>query len=409
MTQFCGAFNDNLFKSALVISITYRLAEEYGFNAQVLITVIAGLFILPFFLFSSTAGQLADKYEKSFLIKVTKITELILMALTAAAFMTNSLKSLIALLFFMGAQSAFFGPLKYSILPQHLRRQELLAGNGLVSAGTYIAILLGTIFGGLLIMSEQGRIYIAAGVVVVAAAGLIASLFIPRAEAAAPEMTIDWNIVRSTWSTLTFIYPYKAVFRAMLGISWFWLFGSILLAQFPSFAKDTLGSNEQVSTLFLVLFSIGVGFGSMLCNRLLKGEINAKLVPFGSAGMTLSVLALYFFSRSAKVGETLMDLRLFALEPGAKGVMLSLLLLAMFGGVFSVPLYAITQAKTPLEYRARIVACTNIMDSLVMVLGALLTTLLLLLNLSVINIFLIVAVVNLALTPLLARTTNGGD
>lgn len=409
MTQFCGAFNDNLFKNALVILITYGLAEELNLNAQVLITVIAGLFILPFFLFSSTAGQLADKYEKSFLIKITKITELLLMLLTAWAFMTNSLKSLIALLFFMGAQSTFFGPLKYSILPQHLRRQELLAGNGLVSAGTYLAILIGTLSGGLLIMSEWGRAYIAAGVVVVAVAGLIASFFIPRAEAASPEMNIDWNIVRSTKSMLSFIYPYKVVFRSMLGISWFWLLGSVFLAQFPSFAKDTLGCNEQVSTFFLILFSIGIVLGSVLCNRLLKGEISARLVPFGCIGMTLSVFILYFFSRTVEKSENIIGLLHFASKPGAWGIILSLLLLAVFGGMFSVPLYAMAQAKSPLEYRARVVACTNIMDSIAMVLGAVLTTLMLLMKVSIINIFLITALVNLALTPLLARTTNSGE
>lgn len=409
MTQFCGAFNDNLFKNALVILITFGLAEEYDLNAQVLITIVAGLFILPFFLFSSTAGQLADKYEKSFLIKVTKITELILMSLTAWAFVTLSLRPLIALLFFMGAQSAFFGPLKYSILPQHLRREELIAANGLVSAGTYIAILTGTLCGGLMIMSERGRVYIAAGVVLMAVAGLVASFFIPRAEPASPDMRIDWNIPRSTFGMLSFIYTYKAVFRAVLGISWFWLIGSVFLAQFPSFAKNILGGNEQVSTFFLVLFSIGVCLGSVLCDRLLKGEVSARLVPFGCIGMTVSVLVLYFFSRLADKGDALVGVLRFAGEPKAWGVMLPLIALAAFGGIFSVPLYAVTQAKSPEEHRARVVACTNILDSLAMVLGAMFTTLLLLLRLSVLDIFLIMAIINLALTPLLARTVNGGE
>lgn len=409
MTQFCGAFNDNLFKNALVILITFGLAEEYDLNAQVLITVVAGLFILPFFLFSSTAGQLADKYEKSFLIKMTKITELILMALTAWAFITVSLRSLIALLFFMGAQSAFFGPLKYSILPQHLRSDELIAGNGLVSAATYIAILTGTLCGGLMIMSERGRDYIAAGVVVMAAAGLAASLFIPRAEPASPGMRIDWNIPRSTFGMLSFIYAYKPVFRAVLGISWFWLLGSVFLAQFPSFAKDILGGNEQVSTFFLVLFSVGVCLGSVLCNRLLKGEVSARLVPLGCVGMSLSVFILYFFSYLTDKGESLVGILRFAGEPKSWGVMLPLTALAAFGGIFSVPLYAVAQAKSPEEHRARVVACTNILDSLAMVLGAAFTTLLLLLRLSVVNIFLLVAIINLVLTPLLARTTNGVD
>lgn len=407
LTQFCGAFNDNLFKNALVVLIVFGLADAYNVNAQILITVIAGLFILPFFLFSATVGQLADKYEKSFLIKITKITEIILMVLTARAFIHTSLWALIILLFFMGAQSTFFGPLKYSILPQHLRREELIAGNGLVNAGTYIAILLGTLCGGLLVLGARGKGYIAAGVVLVAIAGYIASLFIPRAEPASPDIKVNWNIARSTLGMLSFVYPHKALFRAMLGISWFWLLGSVFLAQFPSLAKNVLGCNEQVSTFFLILFSIGVGVGSILCNRLLKGEISAKLAPYGCIGMSASIAAFYFLSVSPEPPGELMGLLSFAREPKAWGIMLSLLTLSASGGIFSVPLYALMQTKSHEQYRARVVACLNIMDSFAMVLGALFSTLLLLLGVSLLNILLVIAVINLVLTPFLAKSTNG--
>ena len=403
LTQFFGAFNDNLFKNALVILITFRLADEYGLNAQLLITSIAGLFILPFFLFSSTAGQLADKYEKSFLIRIIKFVEIVLMVLTAAAFTFLNLWGLIILLFFMGAQSAFFGPLKFSILPQHLNENELVAGNGLVSAGTYIAILSGTLCGGLFILRPAGRSFISAGVVGVATLGFIASLLIPKAEPSVPRMKIDWNPFRSTMDIISYVRPNVIVFRSILGISWFWFLGSVFLSQFPTFSKDILGGNEEVSTLFLVVFSVGVGLGSTLCNRLLKGKISARLVPFGCIGMTAATLLLYFFSLTVpKTGE-LAGVMEFISEPGSWGVIFSFLMLAASGGIFSVPMYALMQSRSSDEHRARVVACLNITDSFGMVLSAVFVALMLMFKISIINIFLIIGIVNLLITPLLSR------
>lgn len=403
LTQFFGAFNDNLFKNALVILITFKLADEYGLNAQLLITSIAGLFILPFFLFSSTAGQLADKYEKSFLIRIIKFVEIVLMVLTAISFTFLNLWGLIILLFFMGAQSSFFGPLKFSILPQHLKENELVAGNGLVSAGTYIAILSGTLCGGLFILYPAGRAFISAGVVGVAIMGFISSLLIPKAEPSVPGMKIDWNPFRSTMDIISYVKPNVIVFRSILGISWFWFLGSVFLSQFPTFSKDILGGNEEVSTLFLVVFSVGVGLGSTLCNRLLKGRVSARLVPFGCIGMTAATLLLYFFSMTVpKTGE-LAGVMKFISEPGSWGVIFSFLLLAASGGIFSVPMYALMQSRSSDEHRARVVACLNITDSFGMVLSAVFVALMLMLKISIINIFLIIGIVNLLITPLLSR------
>lgn len=403
LTQFFGAFNDNLFKNALVILITFKLADEYGLNAQLLITSIAGLFILPFFLFSSTAGQLADKYEKSFLIRIIKFVEIVLMVLTAISFTFLNLWGLIILLFFMGAQSSFFGPLKFSILPQHLKENELVAGNGLVSAGTYIAILSGTLCGGLFILYPAGRAFISAGVVGVAIMGFISSLLIPKAEPSVPGMKIDWNPFRSTMDIISYVKPNVIVFRSILGISWFWFLGSVFLSQFPTFSKDILGGNEEVSTLFLVVFSVGVGLGSTLCNRLLKGKVSARLVPFGCIGMTAATLLLYFFSMTVpKTGE-LAGVMKFISEPGSWGVIFSFLLLAASGGIFSVPMYALMQSRSSDEHRARVVACLNITDSFGMVLSAVFVALMLMLKISIINIFLIIGIVNLLITPLLSR------
>lgn len=409
LTQFFGAFNDNLFKNALVILITFRLAEENGMNAQILITVVAGLFILPFFLFSATAGQLADKYEKSFLIRIIKFVEIVLMALTAAAFHFMSLWGLIILLFFMGAQSTFFGPLKFSILPQHLRSDELVAGNGLVSAGTYIAILTGTLCGGLLILHEHGRVLISVGIVGVAVLGYIASRFIPKAEAPAPDMKIDRNIPRATWGIISYVMPQKTVFRAILGISWFWFLGSVFLAQFPTFSKDILGGNEQVSTLFLVVFSVGVGFGSTLCNRLLKGHISGRLVPIACIGISAATLVLYFFSLAADKSGTLIGAAEFISHSASWGVMGGLFMLAACGGIFSVPMYAIMQSYSSDEHRARVVACLNVTDSFCMVMSAVFVAVMLLLRISIINIFLIMGVINLLLTPFLKRMAGVND
>ncbi|NLV81812.1 MAG: MFS transporter [Synergistaceae bacterium] len=403
LTQFLGAFNDNLFKSALVILITFRLAEQNGMNAQILITLVAGLFILPFFLFSATAGQIADKYEKSFLIHIIKFVEIVLMCFTALAFQFLNLWGLIILLFFMGGQSAFFGPLKFSVLPQHLKENELVAGNGLVSAGTYIAILSGTLCGGLFILNPLGRIYISVGIVGVAILGYIASLFIPKAEAPVPEMRIDWNIPRATWGILSYVRPIKPVFRSILGISWFWFLGAVFLAQFPTFAKDILGGNEQVSTLFLIVFSLGVGFGSTLCNRILKGKVSAKLVAPSCIGLSLSTFSLYLFSVLVYKGNSLIGVTDFLKDSMSWGIILSLFLLAAFGGMFSVPMYAIMQSKSPEEHQARVVACLNITDSFGMVLSAVFVTGLLVCGVSIINIFLILGVTNLLITPLLSR------
>lgn len=379
----------------------------HGLNAQVLVTVVNGLFILPFFLFSATAGQLSDKYEKSFLIRITKVTEIVLMVMTAAAFRAASLWTLVLLLVLMGAQSAFFGPLKYSILPQLLRPQELLAGNGLVNAATYIAILAGTLCGGLLILSERGRLYIGGGVVLVAVFGYVASLFIPRAESSSPDIKIDWLAPRATKKMLSFIYPHKTVFRAMMGVSWFWLLGSVFLAQFPGYAKVVLGGDERVSTLFLVLFSVGVGLGSTLCNKLLRGEISSKLAPLGSVGMSLSIALLCFLSYRFDKAPHLMGVAEFAMQPSSWGIMLSLVALAACGGIFSVSFYAIMQVKSPDGHRARVVACTNILDSLSMVTAAVVATLLLLAGVSIVGVFMVFAAVNLLLAPIFSKAVDG--
>ena len=407
LTQFLGAFNDNLFKSALVTLITFDLAAKYGLNAPVLITVVAGLFILPFFLFSSLAGQISDKYEKSRLIRIIKLVEIILMVLTAAAFHYVQLWWLIALLFLMGAQSTFFGPLKYSVLPQLLREDELVAGNGLVNAGTNVAILTGTLCGGLFIMSPLGRYYISAGIVGVAAAGYIASRFIPVLPASSPELKIDRNLFRSTWRLITYPVPNRPVFMSIIGISWFWFLGSVFLAQFPSFAKDIVGGDEQVSTLFLVVFTVGIGFGATFCNKLLGGRVSGKYVPASLVAISVFIVMLYLVSPSQAAGGALSGVGAFLSAGRSWLIILSMFLIAASGGLYSIPMYAMMQNLTPETHMARTIASLNIIDSLGMVIAAALMSAMIAAGMSINSVFLSMAFINLLMLPLtlkIART-----
>ena len=407
LTQFLGAFNDNLFKSALVTLITFDLAAKYGLNAPVLITVVAGLFILPFFLFSSLAGQISDKYEKSRLIRIIKLVEIILMVLTAAAFHYVQLWWLIALLFLMGAQSTFFGPLKYSVLPQLLREDELVAGNGLVNAGTNVAILTGTLCGGLFIMSPLGRYYISAGIVGVAAAGYIASRLIPVLPASSPELKIDRNLFRSTWQLITYPVPNRPVFMSIIGISWFWFLGSVFLAQFPSFAKDIVGGDEQVSTLFLVVFTVGIGFGATFCNKLLGGRVSGKYVPGSLIAISVFIVMLYFVSPSQAAGGALSGVGAFLSSGRSWLIILSMFLIAASGGLYSIPMYAMMQNLTPETHMARTIASLNIIDSLGMVIAAALMSAMIAAGMSINAVFLSMAFINLLMLPLtlkIART-----
>ena len=407
LTQFLGAFNDNLFKSALVTLITFDLAAKYDLNAPVLITVVGGLFILPFFLFSSLAGQISDKYEKSRLIRIIKLVEIILMTLTAAAFHYVQLWWLIALLFLMGAQSTFFGPLKYSVLPQLLREDELVAGNGLVNAGTNVAILTGTLCGGLFIMSPLGRYYISAGIVGVAAAGYLASRFIPVLPASSPELKIDRNLFRSTWQLITYPVPNRPVFMSIIGISWFWFLGSVFLAQFPSFAKDIVGGDEQVSTLFLVVFTVGIGFGATFCNKLLGGRVSGKYVPGSLIAISVFIVMLYLVSPSQAAGGALSGVGAFLSSGRSWLIILSMFLIAASGGLYSIPMYAMMQNLTPETHMARTIASLNIIDSLGMVIAAALMSAMIAAGMSINGVFLSMAFINLLMLPLtlkIART-----
>jgi MFS family permease len=397
-TQFLGAFNDNLYKSAMVILVTYAVyndeTKEATFNA-----IAGGLFILPFFLFSALAGQLADSSDKARIIRIVKTAEIVIMVGGAIGLVLHNIPLLLAALFAMGVHSSFFGPIKYAILPQHLKPDEVLGGTGLVEAGTYGAILLGTIAGGLL-----GRNYYeiaAVGVLAVALLGWVTGRMVPPAppEPDAPPLKMDWHIIRASITLVNATLHIPRLFLAIAAISFFWSMGAILAAQFPPLVKNVLHANEEVATAFLAIFSIGVAVGSVLINRLLAGRVLAKYAPASALAMGLFVLHLYWNVLDWPVTSgPLLDLKSFAVIRQAEWVMLDLFGVAVAGGMFVVPLYAFLTTTVPKSETARTVAANNIVNSGAMVTSALILTGLVQLGVSVEGTLMLVA----AMSPVAA-------
>lgn len=396
ITQFLGAFNDNLFKNALVILITYRLAERYGLNAQVLVVIAGTLLIFPFFLFSATAGQLADKYDKAWLSRWIKVAEIIFMFMAAIGFYFSNLYFLLIVLFLMGTHSAFFGPIKYGILPDHLAEDELVSGNALIETTTFLAILTGAVLGGLVILQAYGVLLISVLVIGVAIAGWISSLFIPATRPAMPELQIGYNIFRETWRVIIHAHNNRIVFLCALGTSWFWMLGGNFLSMFPALAKDVIGANEQVVTLFLLSFSLGVTTGSLLCNRLLQGEVHAGFVPLGALGLTLFMLDAYFAASvfTPQVGHFI-NIQEFFATPGSWRLLFSLTMVAVSGGIYIVPLYALLQQQSEPEHRARNIGASNILNAVFIVIGGIGCAVLLGYGMTIPQVFLVMALLNL--------------
>jgi len=381
--QFLGAMNDNVFKQALVILLAYQTASFTSLSSDVLQNVAQALFILPFFLFSATAGQLADKYEKSRLITVTVALELGVMLLGAAGLFMQSLPLLLAALFLGGAQSTLFGPVKYAILPQQLKESELIGGNALVETGTSIAILAGMIVGGWMVAQPGWGI---AGVAILtcalSAGGILLSLLVPRSPAPDPGLAINPNPLQETWRILRFAAGNRTVFLSILGISWFWFYGAMLLTQFPNLVRNVLHGNEHAVTLLLVVFSIGIGAGSLLCERLSGHKVELGLVPFGSIGMTLFGIELGYATSTAAG----MDGR----------ILIDLFLVGAFGGFYIVPLYALVQSRSEPVRRSRIIAANNVLNAVFIVAAAGVAIALLAAGLSIPQLFLVAALMNAA-------------
>ena len=389
ITQTLGALNDNLFKNALAVLALFKASE----GGPEIVALASGIFIAPYLLFSATAGQLADRGEKSRLIRFTKIWEVLLMAGAAAGFFTGSLPALLAVLFGLGVQATFFSPLKYAILPAHLGEGELVAGNGLIEAGTFFGILTGTILGGGLILLDGGEEIVSALGLIVAISGLAAAWLVPAAAPEQPELRMDWNIATATWRVMAQARRNRPVWLALLALSWFWTLGAILLSQFPVIGKDVIGGGSAVVTLLLAMFVIGIGFGSVICARVLKGEVTPRYVPFAALG--LSIFAWDFAaicpSLAGHGGDLAALLGTFAMWRA----LADLALLAACGGLFSVPLYALIQEQSAPGTRSRMIGANNIANAALIVVGALVTTALVRAGVSAPRIIALTAWVNL--------------
>ncbi|MDN3546617.1 MFS transporter [Kinneretia asaccharophila] len=386
-TQFLGAANDNLFKFALTVMLTYQLQLSWLQPAQAGL-VIGALFILPFVLFSATSGQLADKHDKAALMRLIKSLEILIMALAAWGFWTTQVPALLACVFLMGLHSTLFGPVKYAYLPQQLNERELTGGNGMVEMGTFVAILLGNVAGGLLIATpEVGARHVALGGLLLALAGRATAQAIPASPATDPELRINWNPVSETWRNLKLAHGQLAVFRSLLGISWMWFFGAVFLSNFPAFAKEVLQGNEQVASLLLVVFSVGIGIGSLLCEMLSKRHVEIGLVPLGAIGMSVFAIDLYFASRALPPASQALSLGAFLAQAAHWRVLADLALLALFAGLYSVPMYALIQLRAQPTHRARIIAANNILNALFMIASSLLAGVLLGAGLSIPQLF----------------------
>ncbi len=402
--QFFGAANDNIFKFAFTLLATYAASRWGDVDPQTAGFLIAGLFVAPYVLFSATSGQLADKLEKSMFIRRVKDAEIAVMGIGAAGLLLHEPSLVYVAIFLLGLQSTVFGPVKYSYLPQHLDARELIGGNGMVEMGTFVAILLGTIGGGMLIsrFGDTGAHATAVAVVVVALLGRLAAQYVPHSPAADPGLTINWNPVSETLANLRLAHRNVAVFNSIIGISWLWFFGSIFLTSFTPYTREHLGGNEAVVTFLLAVFSIGIGIGSLACERLSGRRVEIGLVPFGSIGMTVFAVDLYFASasftpmRAGGVSE-------FLAHAGAWRIIADLALLALFAGLYSVPLYSLIQTRADRSRVARIVAANNILNALFMVAASLAATALLGAGLTIPQLFLVTALMNAAVAIYIYR------
>ncbi|MGY5393016.1 MFS transporter [Acinetobacter sp. NigerLNRRAM0016] len=373
VTQFLGALNDNVYKQALLLVITYGWINQQSASVSTLNNLAALLFILPYFIFSATAGQIADKYERASLVRGIKILEIIIMLIGSAGFLLGHLWLLLLALFLMGTHSTFFGPIKYAILPEILKPNELMSGNALFQSGTSMAILIGMILGGAVISASDGNLlWISLTIITIAVLGYFSSRFILKQNVTTPDLEIDWNFFRTSFQTIKYAKSIPLIYLVLLGNSWYWFYGATYLTQIPQLTQQNLHASENVVSLLLTFFSVGIGIGSLLCRRIGGTEVNLKMVPIGAIGLT--VFALYLAASLAFVpersGELLHLADVFQQGWSYYHVMLAVTMLGISGGFYIVPLYAMMQAYSPRSHRARVVAANNILNAVFMVSSA---------------------------------------
>lgn len=392
--QALGAFNDNVYRNVLVILITFGGTISTSMQPEVLTNLAGGLFILPYLLFSGLAGQIADRFDKSRVVQAVKATEILIMGLAGMGLASGNLAILMSALFMLGMHSTFFAPAKYGLLPQILKPNELIGGNAMLEMGTFLAILLGTLAGGVL-AAGHGTGTIVGALVAIAAAGLVLSLIMPRTAPADPKLRIDWNLWRSSMGSIRAARESRTVFLSVLGNSWFWFYGALVLAQLPLFVKTVLGGSEQVVTVFLFVFSAGVGIGSLLCEKLSGGKVEIGLVPFGSIGLTVFALDLALGSPAAGgAAHEALTAKAFLGQPGSYRMLTDIGLIGIFGGIFIVPLYALIQQRSRPEVVSRVISATNIINALFMVAAALLGAAALRAGMTIPQVFIAVAIMN---------------
>ncbi len=397
-TQFLGAFNDNVFKTALITLVAFHAASLTSIDGATLATLLPGLFILPFFLFSATAGQIADKFEKSQIIRLVKIFEICIMLFASTGFFLHNLWLLSAALFMMGMHSTLFGPVKYSYLPQHLKENELVGGNGMVEMGGFVAILLGQVLGAFLSMQTDNALLTSITIILIAMLGYWTSRDIPNSPAADASLKINWNPITETFYNLKFAWNHQVIWLALIAVSWFWFYGATLLAQFPNFAKVVLQGDESVFILLLTLFSLGIGTGSLMCEKLSKGKVELGLVVFGAIGLTLFGADLAFSSEYFYHDGQIQNYLAFARQIGNWRLLADIVLIGLFGGFYIVPLYALIQTRAEKSHQSRVIAANNIFNALFMVVSAGFSILLFKQGFSIPQLFLATAMLNIVIT-----------
>ena len=407
-TQFLGAFNDNVFKTALITLVAFHAASLSSIDGGTLATLLPGVFILPFFLFSATSGQIADKFEKSQIIRLVKVFEIGIMLFASAGFFLHNIWLLGSALFMMGMHSTLFGPVKYAYLPQHLQESELIGGNGMVEMGSFVAILLGQVLGAWLATVARHELFTSLAILAIAVMGYFTSRGVPHTPAADPSLRINWNPISETIKNVKLIWAQQQVWLAIVAISWFWFYGATLLAQFPNFAKETLHGDESVFILLLSVFSIGIGLGSLLCEKLSKGKLELGLVLLGALGLTAFGADAYFSSTSIHAAYSavaqsaqlavLLNYHSFLSVFSHWRLLADIALIGLFGGFYIVPLYVLIQTRVDKSHQSRVIAANNIMNALFMVVSVGFSILIFKQGYNIPQLFLATALLNIVTT-----------
>lgn len=404
ITQFCGALNDNIFKNALAIYVTYVFSKQKGMDALVYVNIIAAAFVIPYFFLSATAGLLADRFEKSQIIRWIKLSEIAFALLAAFFFYWDHIEGLIFVLFLFGLHSTFFGPVKFSIIPDHMKENEFVGANALIEMGTFSAILLGTMFAGLATLQSHGTVLIVSAMMIVAIGGWYSSTRIPQSRIGDPKLQVGWNIFQHSWDVWNYLMPRKMLLRAVMGISWFWFVGAVLLTQLAIFAERVIHGNEQVLTLLLTIFSLGIGAGSLYCHRLVKGQVDPTFVPLACLGISLFGFDLSFAANNLSFhGEELISLKRFLNNWQSWRLLFDMACISICAGIFIVPLYAFIQSRSTEQHRSRVLAANNIMNSIFMIAAAIFAGGLGALGFSTIDTYFAIAAINLIVAAYISK------